>query len=75
MHDQEFKERLVVPKSKRSMILKLAHEFSGHVGYKRMKVIIGTIFTWPNITKDSELHVKSSLTCAKVNKVVGYRQL
>ena len=39
VHDQEFKDRLVVPKSKRSMLLKLAHEFSGHVGCKRMKVL------------------------------------
>ncbi len=54
--------------SKRSTILKLAHEFSGHGGCKRMKVIIGTKFTWPNIAKDGELHVKSCITCANVNK-------
>ena len=40
----EFRDRLVLPKSKRSNVLKLAHEQHAHIGAKKMKLLIGARF-------------------------------
>ncbi len=41
--------RVAVPKSRRNIILQLARDNLGHLGFRKMKDIIAKCFTWPNI--------------------------
>lgn len=47
-----FKNRLVLPRSKREHVLQLAHDHHSHIGVKKMKPVIAMRFTWPNIHCD-----------------------
>lgn len=46
----------------------------GHVGAKRMKKRIGTLFTWPNMTRDIDNYVKQCDSCQK-NKIWSHNKI
>ncbi len=49
----------MLPESRRSKALKLAHEFSRHSSVRGMKKILNGRFNWPGIGKDISDYVKS----------------
>ncbi len=61
-------KRIVVPKSRRALLCKLAHDKSGHLGFRKVKQIIQKRFTWPNICADIESYCKSCETCQRSNR-------
>ncbi len=68
-------ERLVLPKVRRDdVVMRLAHDQTGHVGSKKMRELINDRFTWPGLCADVEVYVGSCETCLKYNKV-GNRQV
>ena len=68
------RERLVLPKVRRDVVMRLAHDQTGHVGSKKMRELINDRFTWPGLCADVEVYVGSCETCLKYNKV-GNRQV
>ncbi len=50
------------------LVLGIAHDKSGHTGMRRLRDLIVTRFTWPNVARDCELYCKSCVVCAKANK-------
>ena len=62
-----FSEKLVVPYSLRSDMLKLLHE--GHMGIEKSKARARQIFYWPGINADIENYIKKCKLCeANSNK-------
>ncbi len=45
-------KRIVIPKSRRGIVMKLAHDGCGHIRYPKALDIIGKRFVWPNISVD-----------------------
>lgn len=45
-------DRLVIPKTRRSKVMKMAHDHTGHLGYKKVLKIIQKQFLWPGIYND-----------------------
>ncbi len=62
--------RLVVPRSRRRNVLRLAHE-KGHIGAKKMREIINRNFSWPGLGKDIINWVNHCEVCARINKSGG----
>ena len=55
---------LVLPKSFRVKVLKLAHDNLGHMGARRVKVILKALrFSWPGLGKDVVDYCKSCPSC------------
>ena len=42
----------IVPKHLRTTILRLSHDFNGHLGVKKVKAILNTLYTWPGLLED-----------------------
>ena len=61
-------KRIVLPTCRRNVVLKLAHDHCGHVGYRKVLDIINKRFTWPNISPDVYKYCQSCSTCQKSNK-------
>ncbi len=59
---------IVVPKSRRSKIMQLAHDKLGHLGHKKVASTIKRNFVWPLMNCDIRKHCESCLLCQKVNK-------
>ncbi len=70
IHDKHLGEvsRIVVPKARRVLLCKIAHDKSGHLGFRKVKQSIQRRFTWPNICADVESYCKSCEICQKSNK-------
>ncbi len=60
--------RLVVPIPLRREVLLAAHDFSGHLGIRKLRAMIGKHFTWPGLYRDIVQHYSSCPTCQRVNK-------
>ena len=59
-------KQLCVPKSRRKLVLDLAHNSVGaHMGIKRTREPILFSFTWPNLRADVCEYVRTCLTCQK----------
>lgn len=65
--------RLVLPKSRRALVSRLAHDHTGHFGCKKMRVLINHRFTWPGLAKDCLDYAASCEECLKYNKA-GHKQ-
>ena len=68
--DWAIRHQIVVPKSYRSEILKLAHEnvLSGHLGINKTYQKVSVHFYWPGIRKDVVEFCRSCHTCQVVGK-------
>ena len=62
-------EVILVPKSRRTAILKQAHDRSGHLGHRKVISIIRRHFIWPLLHRDTRLHCVACTLCQKQNKV------
>ena len=62
------KDRLVVPKPLRQLLVKTAHDKSGHFSVNKTKAILNNRFTWPGMGKDVNHYILSCETCKKHNK-------
>ena len=67
-NDLQPMDRLVLPRSRRQFVLKLAHDHTGHFSTKKVKDLINSRFTWPRLTSDVENVVRTCESCLKVNK-------
>ena len=62
---------LVLPKSVRERVLKMAHEGLQHMGARRVKELISQRFIWPRLGQDVVEHVKSCGICQKNSRAQG----
>ena len=49
----------------RSTLLRLSHDFNGHVGVKKVKAILNRLYTWPGLQEDVLKWCKSCEVCQK----------
>ena len=61
-------DRIVLPVARRRIVLEIAHEKSGHLGYRKVEKIIKRRFTWPLLSVDIRKHCTSCESCQKANK-------
>ncbi len=61
-------ENIIVPKSRRSDLIHLAHYKTGHLGYKKVIRIIKQNFDWPLMNRDIKTNCESCEICLKNNK-------
>lgn len=61
-------EKIVVPQSLRSTILKIAHDDNGHLDFETTFTKIKSKYWWKTIRQDVKAYTKSCLVCAKVNR-------
>ena len=66
-------QQLVVPKGRRSHVLKVGHEtYGGHVSVKKTKARISYTFFWPGLKQDCEDFIKTCRIC-QMKPRVTYR--
>ena len=65
---EHFGDVLVVPKSHRERILKVAHEKGGHLSSAKVLAMVKKRFQWPGMAKQISQHCKSCTTCQLHNK-------
>ena len=58
-------EVIVVPKCKRTTILKVAYDRLGHLGYRKVLSIIRRNFVWPRLAADVKAYCESCTECQK----------
>ncbi len=63
----------MLPKERRALVLKLAHDFMGHYSGRKIKDTINSRFTWPGLATDAEKFAASCDQCLTINKA-GNRQ-
>ncbi len=61
-------ETIVVPKSRRLKVMSLAHDRSGHLGHKKVGIIVKRNFVWPLMNTDIRKYCESCQVCQRVNK-------
>ena len=66
--DSSMVNRLVLLKSRRSLVLKLAHDHTGHLSTKKVRQIVHPRFTWPEVTRDILRYCRCCKMCQTVNK-------
>ncbi len=59
---------VVLPQPLRNVVLKLAHNHSGHFGAGITRAIINVHFTWPGLYSDVREYVKRCKTCQQFSK-------
>ncbi len=59
---------VVLPQPLRNVVLKLAHNHSGHFGAGTTRAIINVHFTWPSLYSDVREYVKRCKTCQQFSK-------
>ena len=59
---------LVLPKSFRVKVLELAHDNLGHMGARRVKIILKARFSWPGLGKDVVEYCKTCPSCQVCTK-------
>ncbi len=60
--------RIVVPKPDRLRLIKMAHDYGGHLGVKKVRDKLNCLFTWPWLAKDVCNYVRSCDVCLRANK-------
>ena len=60
--------RIVLPASRRKFVLDIAHERTGYLGYRKVEMLIKSIFIWPFLSKEVRQHCASCQLCHKANK-------
>ncbi len=61
-------KRIVIPKCRRGIVMKLVHNGCGHIGYRKALDIIGKRFVWPNVSVDVHKYCQSCIVCQKSSK-------
>ena len=59
---------LVLPKSFRRKVMEMAHEGSGHLGARKVKMLLRQRFTWPGMGVDAINHTRSCGVCQRCSK-------
>ena len=59
---------LVLPKSVRKRVLKMAHEGSGHLGARKVQALLRQRFVWPSMGVDIIAHTRSCEVCQRCAK-------
>ncbi|GFO37589.1 gypsy retrotransposon integrase-like protein 1 [Plakobranchus ocellatus] len=61
----KYTKTLVVPQSRRSQVLSMAHDslLSGHTGFRKTLAHVKSEFSWPGLTSDVYQFVRSCHTC------------
>ena len=72
-HTEEVIHLMVLPKSFRGRVLKMAHEGSGHLGARKVKALLKQRFVWPGMGVDTITHVRSCEVCQRCAKAKGRR--
>ena len=67
-HMEEVIHLMVLPKSFRGRVLKMAHEGSGHLGSRKVKALLKQRFIWPGMGLDVISHTRSCAVCQKCSK-------
>ena len=67
-HVLETAHLMVLPKSFRAKVLRLAHEKLGHMGARRVRAIIRQKFVWPGMGQDVIQYCRSCPQCQKCAK-------
>ena len=63
-------QQLVVPKGRRSHVLKVGHEtYGGHMSVKKTKARISYTFFWPGLKQDCEDFIKTCRICQMKSRV------
>ena len=70
-HAEEVTHLMVLPKSFRSRVLKMAHEGAGHLGARKVKALLKQRFVWPGMGVDVINHTKSCEVCQKCARAKG----
>lgn len=60
--------QVVVPQSLRQVVLKTAHDTSGHLGVKKTYKLLLKNFFWPKLKRDVSKYIKSCQTCQLTGK-------
>ena len=67
-HSEEVVHLMVLPKSFRGKVLKMAHEGSGHLGARKVRALLRQRFVWPGMGLDVIAHTRSCLVCQRCSK-------
>ena len=67
-HTEEVIHLMVLPKSFRNRVLKMAHEGSGHLGARKVKALLKQRFIWPGMGLDVLAHTRSCAVCQRCSK-------
>ena len=67
-HMGEVIHLMVLPKSFRKRVLKMAHEGSGHLGSRKVKALLKQRFIWPGMGLDVIAHTRSCAVCQRCSK-------
>ncbi len=59
---------MVVPKKICDLVLKTAHDSSGHLGVKKTYQLILRSFFWPKLKRDVSTYIKTCHTCQVTGK-------
>lgn len=60
--------QIVVPQQFRALVLKTAHDSSGHLGVKKTYQLILRNFFWPKLKRDISAYIKTCHTCQLTGK-------
>ena len=63
------RSRLVVPKSYRENLMKIAHDNLGHFSHRKTKSILNSRFTWPNMGAELADYILACIPCKKYNNM------
>lgn len=61
-------EKIVVPQSLRSSVIKIAHDDNGHLENETTLTKLRTKYWWKTMRKDVKAYTSSCITCAKTNR-------
>ncbi len=64
-------ENIIVPKSRRSDLIHLAHDKTGHLGYKKVIRIIKQNFVWPLMNRDTQTNGVLERLHATLEAILG----
>ena len=65
---EEEVQLLVLPQPIRTQVMRLAHEGMGHMGHKKVLVLIKQKFVWPGMGVDVRRHCESCAECQRCQK-------
>jgi len=65
--------RIVVPKSRRLDVIRIAHDGSGHMSFRKVVEIVRKRFVWPCMREEIRKFCTSCFECQRVNKAGSRR--
>ena len=64
---------IVLPASRRNFVLDIAHERTGHLGYRKVEMLTNSKLIWPFLSKEVSQNCASCQLCQKANKAGPHR--